>query len=81
MSRKFIITIVSIISFGFISSAQDFLFPSETYLFEKRDTCDLFLDIYNPAEGSQTHFEGREKPTILFMFGGGFIRGERNDES
>ena len=81
MSRKFIITLVSIISFSFISSAQDFLFPSETYLFEKRDTCDLFLDIYNPAKGSQIHFEGKEKPTILFMFGGGFIRGERNDES
>ena len=53
----------------------------DTYMFEKRDTCDLFLDIYNPAEGSCTTYKDKEKPTILFMFGGGFIRGTRNDES
>ena len=53
----------------------------DTYMFEKRDTCDLFLDIYNPAEGSRTTYKDKEKPTILFMFGGGFIRGTRNDES
>ena len=39
------------------------------------------MDVYNPAKGSKTHFEGKEKPTIIFMFGGGFIRGERNNES
>ena len=72
---------ISILCFGFISTAQDFLFPTETYLFAKRDTCDLFLDVYNPARTSQTYFEGKEKPTIIFMFGGGFIRGERNNES
>ena len=72
---------ISILCFGFISTAQDFLFPTETYLFAKRDTCDLFLDVYNPARNSQTYFEGKEKPTIIFMFGGGFIRGERNNES
>ena len=53
----------------------------DTYMFEKRDTCDLFLDIYNPAEGRRTTYKDKEKPTILFMFGGGFIRGTRNDES
>ena len=61
-------------------AAEPVITPDETYLFEKRDTCDLFLDIYNPAKGSTTTFEGRQKPTILFMFGEGFIRGTRNDE-
>ena len=55
--------------------------PDGTYMFEKRDTCDLFLDIYNPAKGSKTTYNGEEKPTIVFMFGGGFIKGTRDDES
>ena len=80
-NRRILLSLISILCFGFISTAQDFLFPTETYLFAKRDTCDLFLDVYNPARNSQTYFEGKEKPTIIFMFGGGFIRGERNNES
>jgi predicted esterase len=55
--------------------------PDCTYLYERRDTCDLFLDIYNPAKGSQTMIDGREKPTIIFVFGGGFICGSRDNES
>lgn len=55
--------------------------PDGTYMFVKRDTCDLYLDVYNPAEGSQTSVAGKEKPTIIFMFGGGFIRGTRDDQS
>jgi len=62
-----------------IQAAARPITPDETYLFEKRDTCDLFLDIYNPAPGSQTAYEGKEKPTIIFLFGGGFIRGTRDD--
>ena len=38
------------------------------------------MDIYNPSEGSETKIGEKEKPTILFMFGGGFIRGQRDDE-
>ena len=53
--------------------------PDGTYLFEKRDGEELFLDIYNPAEGSETTFEGKAKPAIMFMFGGGFIKGTRDD--
>lgn len=47
-------------------------FAQETYLFAQKDNCDLYLDIYRPAEDTQ-------KPTILYVFGGGFIMGSRND--
>ena len=53
--------------------------PDGTYLFVQRDTCDLFMDVYNPAAGSETTAFGMEKPTIIFMFGGGFIQGTRDD--
>lgn len=53
--------------------------PSETCLFAHRDTCDLYLDIYEPTQGAETTFQGIEKPTLLFVFGGGFILGQRNE--
>ena len=52
----------------------------ETYLYAKRDTCDLYLDIFRPKEGSETTFNGKAKPTVVFVFGGGFIMGERVDD-
>lgn len=55
--------------------------PDGTYLYAERDTCDLYLDVYNPAKGSQTSIDGKKKPTIVFMFGGGFIGGTRDDAS
>ena len=53
--------------------------PDGTNLFVQRDTCDLFMDVYNPASGSNTTAFGLEKPTVIFMFGGGFIGGTRDD--
>lgn len=63
------------------TSSDNYITPDETFLFVKRDTCDLYLDIYHPAKGSTTTFEGTDKPTIIFMFGGGFIAGTRDNES
>ena len=80
MTRKTLFAAIAFICFSICSAAEDFLSPSETYLYVKRDTCDLYLDIYSPAAGSQTYFDGKEKPSIIFMFGGGFIGGERNNE-
>lgn len=54
--------------------------PDATYMFAQRDTCDLYMDVYDPAEGSETSINGIDKPTVIFMFGGGFIRGTRDDE-
>ena len=49
----------------------------ETYRFAERDTCSLYLDIFRATEGSETTFQGKDKPTIMFVFGGGFVAGER----
>jgi len=59
---------------GFAASAQ------ETYRFAERDTCSLYLDIYRPASGAQTEFQGKKKPTVMFVFGGGFVTGQRSDK-
>ena len=57
--------------------------PSGTYLYCKRDTCDLYLDFYEPSAGSETHIisgaDTLRKPTILFVFGGGFKEGSRQE--
>lgn len=51
----------------------------ETYRYAERDTCSLYLDIFRAAEGSETTFQGKAKPTIMFVFGGGFVNGQRVD--
>lgn len=81
MTRNLFLTALTITCLGLNASAENFLSPDRTYLYAKRDTCDLFLDIYYPTDESTTRFEGMEKPTIIFMFGGGFIKGERDHES
>ena len=53
--------------------------PDGTYMFAERDTCSLYMDVYEPAKGTTKFVTGREKPTVIFMFGGGFIGGSRND--
>lgn len=53
--------------------------PDATYMYAVRDTARLFLDVYNPAPGSETEIDGKQKPTILFAFGGGFISGSRRN--
>lgn len=64
---------------GFRQEADSVFAPSGTYLYAVKDTLELYLDVYEPAEGAETTFQGREKPTILFAFGGGFISGHRDD--
>ena len=59
---------------GLSSAAQ------ETYRFAQRDTCSLYLDIFRAAEGSETTFQGKAKPAVMFVFGGGFVMGQRSDD-
>lgn len=76
--RRFIIC-----SFLFLSpfvlsvAAEPVIVPDGTYLFAKRDTCDLFLDVYQPGKEGVSVEAG---PTVLFIFGGGFITGARDKD-
>ena len=80
--KKLIFSLLILIAGILTASAQNtILEPDGTYMYERRDTCDLFMDVYNPAKGSETTVMGKEKPAIIFMFGGGFIRGNRDDKS
>ncbi len=76
----FIISMLIIGSTHGIAREKAQINPDATYMFAQRDTCELFLDVYEPAAGSQRTFEGMEKPTVIFMFGGGFIEGTRDDD-
>ena len=60
------------------AAGEIFIEPSGTYMFASKDGQDLYMDVYDPAEGSATTLDGRDKPTVIFMFGGGFKEGERN---
>ena len=82
--KKIIITVVAalaVFTFNTERSSAQSIEPDGTYMFVQRDTCELFMDVYNPKRGSQTTFQGKQKPTVIFMFGGGFITGERDNES
>ena len=80
--KNILFTFALLVAGAFYAAAQNgVLEPDGTYMYERRDTCDLFMDVYNPAKGSETTFMGKEKPAIIFMFGGGFIRGTRDDRS
>lgn len=82
MKRTILVILAAFASccFTSIASAQDTYEPSGTYMFASKDSCELFLDIYNPTAGSVTSIDGIEKPTVIFMFGGGFMSGSRNEK-
>ena len=76
-----IMLLASIVIGTIAANAQnDLLLPDGTYLYHKQDTCDLFMDVYDPADGSEDTFMGMKKPAVIFMFGGGFIGGTRDDK-
>lgn len=80
--KRTLVIILSIFALAFDTIAQEAtISPNGTYLFDKKADGELYLDVYDPAKGSVTSINGVKKPTIIFMFGGGFIRGTRDDES
>lgn len=62
--------------------------PKKTVKFATRDTCELFMDIYEPV-GETTYTPASKdsivtvfkKPTVVFVFGGGFVMGSRDNET
>ena len=54
--------------------------PSGVYLYAEKGGEELFLSVYDPAPESQATLEGKTKPTVIFLFGGGFMEGTRDNE-
>ena len=73
--RKILVLIASVL----LSCAAHAQNLAGTYMVAERDTCTLYLDHYTPAPGTDKLADGSAKPTILYVFGGGFISGRRND--
>lgn len=53
--------------------------PTATVAYAQHDSITLQLDIYAPTPGSATTYDGKPKPTVLFIFGGGFMEGRRDN--
>lgn len=54
--------------------------PDTTLMFAERDTCALYMDIYNPDPEKVFCEDGKQRPTIIHIFGGGFMEGSRHQE-
>lgn len=74
-------TCLLLLASSMLCKAADLLQPSGTYFYATNDGQDLYLDVYDPAPGSETCIDGKQKPAVLFMFGGGFKSGRRDDKS
>ena len=75
-------TVLTLAVCWFLVSTRVFaqeLTPYKTLKYAQKDTAELYMDIYRPAEGSVTEIDGHRKPTILYVFGGGFMEGNRRD--
>ena len=73
--KSLFISAFLMLAVGTAVSAQEL---SCTYKVADRDTCSLYMDVYDPAPGSETAIDGKAKPTVLFVFGGGFVMGGRS---
>ena len=65
-------------SSGICRAQDELLKPDETFEFAQKDSVSLYMDVYYPADGSEMTVDGVNKPTILYVFGGGFKAGRRD---
>lgn len=81
--KRFLLTFILVLSAGIAAWADND--AAGTYLYARKDGQDLYLDIYEPADSttlaSLDDSTTVRKPTILFVFGGGFLSGERDHAS
>ena len=78
--RNCSLIILSVMAFCVPSSlfAQK-MTPDTTVCFVQRDSISLYMDIYNPDPSKVISGEGKERPTIIHIFGGGFKEGSREE--
>jgi len=81
MKKILIAVIASLFAIHANANNYETIRPDATYLYVHRDTCDLYLDLFRPTPGSISDIDGVQKPTILYMFAGGFMMGQRSDSS
>jgi predicted esterase len=65
--------ILMVLTFGFLNA----IYAESTvknYVYVKRDTCDLTMDVYTPLNIRPN------TPCLLFVFGGGFKMGSKNNQ-
>ncbi len=81
LNSKFIICAI----LAFFSSVSLFadsanrIEPDRTILYASKDGVDLYMDIYEPARDKAIE-NGKSKPTLIHIFGGGFKEGSRHQE-
>ena len=67
MKRLFLIIALAIAAFCAVGQTK------ETYLYAEKDTSKLYMDVYVPEVQNEQH------SCLMFVFGGGFIGGKRDD--
>jgi predicted esterase len=70
--KRFLLIALTLLLAATASFAQN----KTTYKVAQRDTCDLYMDVYEPVA---IPGDTLDRPTVLFVFGGGFIMGQRDD--
>ena len=65
------IRIISILLWSVCITATVFGQRVDTYKFAERDTCSLWMDVYQPTDSV------RKDICIMYVFGGGFVKGSR----
>ena len=79
--RTLFFALIAGIGMSFAPEAGAQVKADATYLYAQKGEWSLFMDIHEPVKKNTITESGQEKPTIIFMFGGGFIQGTRNDKS
>lgn len=78
--RKFSLMVVAMLAvFSSASLHARKLEPDTTIRFARTDTCSLYMDIYNPDRSKVIAEDGKARPTIIHVFGGGFMEGSREE--
>lgn len=80
MKKSFILLAI-LAGLAFSEQKSQAIEPTGTYIYAQKDSVTLMLDYYDAAPGSKTTIDGKQKPAIVFVFGGGFFTGSRREKS
>lgn len=79
MKRIILLFFILLIA-GNTFSQEKTTIKKETCLYAVKDQDSLFLDKYSPIAGAgKLLFERNQKPAVVFVFGGGFFTGKRDE--